>query len=387
MAVASLDVSKAYDSVWHRGLLHQCREVLSEPSSRWIAAFLYDRRASALEGGVLSVAFPVPGGVPQGSPLSPLLYVLYTRTMPLPRGRRLGATAYADDIAIFAPERSPAAAWRVLEPHLDALAAWGRRWRLRFSAEKTQAANFSRRRGGWTSDQLGSPSFGETPLPWRASIDLLGVRLDRRLSLLRHARWVDQRTAPRILDLRRLLESQRTVPAWVGLLLYRSLVRPCLTYAAPVLPLACDSGWEQLERTERRGLRAALRLWPDSDLATLHRRTTALGRFREEVRRLARRFLLRHTTRDNVRLLSTFAPEVDQRSDRIHHDGPLERMLAWLPPPDRRRVVLRVRASVPAPSHQLPGCGSRATLQPLPQWAWGVSPFGPGRGGLPSDSH
>ena len=86
-----------------RGLLFQCREVLSRPSSRWIAGFLRDRRASVLEDGFLSVEFLVPGGVPKGSPLFPLLCVLFTQTLPLPRGQWLGATAYADDIAVFAP--------------------------------------------------------------------------------------------------------------------------------------------------------------------------------------------------------------------------------------------------------------------------------------------
>ncbi len=86
MAVAALDVTKAYDSVWHAGLLYQCREVLPDSTSRWIAGFLRARAAAVLESGALSAEFPTPGGVPQGSPLSHLLYVIFTMEMPLPRG-------------------------------------------------------------------------------------------------------------------------------------------------------------------------------------------------------------------------------------------------------------------------------------------------------------
>lgn len=376
VAVAALDVAKAYDSVWHGGLLHQLREVLTEPSSRWIASFLRGRSAAVLEEGYLSEQFATPGGVPQGSPLSPLLYVLFTRTMPLPRGQRLGATAYADDVAVWAAAESPAAAWAGLEPHLASLVAWGLQWRLHFSAEKTQAAFFSRRQGGWTPEQLGEPVFATRALPWKQAVDLLGVRVDRRLQLQSHARWLAQRIGPRLLDLRRLLESQRRVPAWVGLLLYRSLVRPCLTYAAPVLSLACDSAWDLLDRTERRGFRAALRLRRDSDVDDLYRRTAALGRLKEVCRRLGSRFLLRHHHHGNLRLLSAFRTEVDQHSDRLHVSGPLERLLAWCPPADRATISATVRDHIYPPDRQLQGRRSRARLLPVTPVDWGVSPFG-----------
>lgn len=371
-AVASLDVSKAYDSVWHAGLLLQCREVLPDSTCRWIAGFLQARTAAVLESGTLSTPFPAPGGVPQGSPLSPLLYVIYTRTLPLPRGQRLGSTAYADDVALWASDRSPAAAWQRLVPFLNDLLRWGRRWRLRFSPEKTQAAFFSRRLGGWTQEQLGAPSFDGTPLEWHPHLDLLGVRLDRRLRLLRHARHVAQRVAPRVLELRRLRHSQRGVPAWVGLLLYRSLIRPSLTYAAPLLPLACDSAWERLEQMERSGLRAALRVRRDYPTEDLRQRTRALRPFRSEVRRLGYRFLARHVRSGNLHLLAAFRTEVDQHADRLHQDGPLELLFAWLQPLDRPALAARIRARVEPPPPQHPGRPSRARYSAL---ASGLNPF------------
>ena len=374
LSVAALDVSKAYDSVWHRGLLFQLRETISEPSCRWIAGFLQDRTAAVMEGGYLSAHFPTPGGVPQGSPLSPLLYVLYTRTMPLPRAHPLGATAYADDVAVWAVGTTPADAWSKTQPILAGLIAWGLRWRLTFSPEKTQACFFSRRAGGWTEEELGTPSFGSTTLQWKTSVDLLGVRLDRRLQIQAHADWVSQRVGPRILDFRRLVQSQR-VPAWVGLLLYRSMIRPCLTYAAPILPLACDSAWEALDRLERHGLRAALRARLDTPIQDLRRRSAALGELKDECRRLAGRFLGRHVRGQNLRLLSAFRTEMDQHANRVHVSGPLERLLAWVPPDKRAAISTWVRDHVPPPNHQQSGRPTRAFLPASSASDWGESPF------------
>ena len=376
-AVAALDVSKAYDSVWHAGLLFSCREVLSQPSCRWIAAFLHDRSVAVLEEGCLSAPFPAPAGVPQGSPLSPLLYVLYTRTMPLPRREFCGATAYADDVALWATAQSPAAAWTMLRPSLDALRTWGLQWRLTFSAEKTQAAFFSRRQGGWTPDQIGVPSFGRVQLEWQSSLDLLGVRMDRRLKMLGHARRVIQKAAPRILELRRLMWTHRGIPTWIGLLLYRCMVRPCLTFAAPVLSLACDSARIKLQRTDRNGLRAALRLAKDSASRDLRQRTRALGTLQQEIRRSASSFLSRHVRAGNRRLLSGFVPEVDQLNDRVHISGPLERCLAWSRQLNHHELSTRIRRILPPPTRQLhPGRSTRARYAEAEDW--GVSPFDTG---------
>ena len=375
-AVASLDVSKAYDSVWHAGLLFRCREALPPATCRWIAGFLRGRTAAVLEDGHLSAEFSVPSGVPQGSPLSPLLYVFFTASMPLPRGQRLGATAYADDVALWASAATPAAAWEVLRPHLRELVSWGCRWRLKFSVEKTQAAYFSRRLGNWGPGSLASPLFGGVELPWARDVRLLGVRLDRRLRFLRHTQEVAQRFAPRVLELRRLMDTFRRVPAWVGVLLYKSLIRSALLYAAPVLVLLCDSGWRVLERLERRALRAALHARMATPVEELYRRA-AITPLREESRRLAGLFLARHARRTNSHLLASFAPEVDQRADIVRFEEPLDRLLACVSPRDRPGVVSRIHETV-GDIVALPLTGGRPSRGLThPPTFWGISPWRP----------
>ena len=53
-AVAALDVAKAFDSVWHAGLVRQCIVDLPTGVARWVAAFLRDRTAAVMEDGFVS---------------------------------------------------------------------------------------------------------------------------------------------------------------------------------------------------------------------------------------------------------------------------------------------------------------------------------------------
>lgn len=371
-AVAALDINKAYDSVWHAGLLHLCRDLLPLPVVRWVASFLRDRTAQVLEDGALSPAFATPGGVPQGSPLSPLLFVLFVRSLPLPRGPLLGASVYADDVTVWASAESPAAAGRILSPFLDGLVDWGRSWRLQFAPAKTQLAFFSRRQGGWTEEQLVAPVLCGVQLSWESSVDLLGIRLDRKLSLLQHARRAAQRLAPRLLELRRLSFSLRTVPRWVRVLLVKVLIRPCLTFAAPAWTPACTTAWERLEQLDRKAVRFALREPRDSDMWDLLDRA-GLQPLRTVFRRLGASFLKRHVERSNLHLLAAFASDVRQRPDLLRQDEPLERLLAWTELQDRGTIVTFVRENVDPPPPPGRGRASRARFNPPERW--GISPW------------
>ena len=246
--LVALDARKAFDCVWHAGLLRSLRErQFSAPTRRWVASFLQHRSASVLEDGHLSRRFVVAAGVPQGSPLSPLLYILYTAEMPLPCGPHAGASLYADDVAFWASGPSPAAALQRIRPALHRAVRWGRRWRIAFNPDKTQLGFFSRRTA-WPLDSLAPQHLLGVRQEWAPSVDLLGVRLDRRLSFAAHLRRLQERLGPRILDLRRWTWAYRSVPAWVGVLLFRALLRPAYLYAAPVLLLASPTAREALRR-------------------------------------------------------------------------------------------------------------------------------------------
>jgi len=374
-AVIALDANKAFDSVWHAGLLRTLKErQFSAHSRRWVAAFLRDRTAAALEQGHLSRRFPVTAGVPQGSPLSPLLYIIYTAEMPLPRGPRTGASLYADDVAMWACGHSPSAALQRLRPVLHRAVRWGRRWRIAFNPAKTQVG-FISRRSHWPLDDLSPPHLLGVEQTWAEHVDLLGVRLDRRLSLIAHTNRLQQKVAPRALQLRQWTWAYRSVPNWVGALLFRALLRPIYTYAAPLLLSAAPTAHRQLQRLERRGLRAALRRGVDCRDAELHARGQ-VGPLQDHIKDLGGRFLVRQAQDGNARVLRGFRTLAGQHPDRARYDLPLERQYACLDANDRHRIDEALFRAGVFPGYndgdQHPGRNRRASAE---EDQWGISPF------------
>src|SRR5277367_1941143 len=83
--VVSFDAEKAFDTVWHAGLISKLA-LLNTPAIvlRWIISFIKDRSAFVSVHNTQSRPFTPAAGVPQGAVLSPLLYILYTYDVPTP---------------------------------------------------------------------------------------------------------------------------------------------------------------------------------------------------------------------------------------------------------------------------------------------------------------
>ena len=100
VGVIFLDIEKAFDRVWHNGLRYKLLNLDLPPLlARWISNFLKDRVVQTFIKGTTSTDVIINHGVPQGSPLSPLLYLIYSHH--LPPTSKVFRSIFADDLKYF----------------------------------------------------------------------------------------------------------------------------------------------------------------------------------------------------------------------------------------------------------------------------------------------
>ena len=138
------DISKAFDRVWHKGLLHKLRGIgCSENVLKWFTSYLSGRRQRVILNGQSSDWAQVEAGVPQGSILGPLLFLLYINDIV----KNIGCSIrlFADDTSLYIIVETPDQAAHVLNVDLQTISNWAIDWLVDFHAKKTMAMTVSRK--------------------------------------------------------------------------------------------------------------------------------------------------------------------------------------------------------------------------------------------------
>ena len=132
---AFLDVSQAFDKVWHPGLLYKIKQLLPLGYFPLLKSYLQDRTYVTKVNSVTSYVHHVHLGVLQGSILGPLLYTIYTSD--LPTSIHTVISTFADDTAIVTVDQNPNTASKNLQDHLSSVGVWLRKWRIKVNQAKS----------------------------------------------------------------------------------------------------------------------------------------------------------------------------------------------------------------------------------------------------------
>jgi hypothetical protein len=145
-SVIFLDVAKAFDSTWHAGILYKLSRSPFNVTGRawhWIRALLTDRQIRVVDQGLQSDWRSITAGVPQGSVLAPLLFLIYINDLVMEQVS-CEVALYADDIALWG-SKDGAEGDEQLRRCLPRLLRWSRRWKLKFNLAKSGSVCFRRK--------------------------------------------------------------------------------------------------------------------------------------------------------------------------------------------------------------------------------------------------
>ena len=245
--VVSLDFSSAFDLVNHQALLYKLKLMGVGGSVFGILKdFLTNRRQRVSVDGSFSQFKPVVSGVPQGSVLGPLLFILFTADMWNNLENKI--ISYADDTTLYAEVNSPCDRNIVadsLNRDLRNIQSWCSTWGMKLNPSKTHSIIVSRSR---TQFPLHPPlNLCGAVLEVNNSLELLGVTLDNKLTFERHIRNVASSIAQKTGLIRKCYKTLGNNDDSV-LKSFYAFILPCFEYCSSVWGSASDSHLRILDR-------------------------------------------------------------------------------------------------------------------------------------------
>ncbi|KAL4107965.1 hypothetical protein QTP88_018234 [Uroleucon formosanum] len=255
-----LDVAQAFDKVWHKGLLIKLREQLPHTWCALLESYLADRQFRVIHKEAITEWKDISAGVPQGSVLGPILYLLYTAD--IPNDDNITLAMFADDTAILSTRNSQFTATDNLQKSIDNIFAWTRRWKIKINSDKSVQVNYTLRKTENIQIVL-----NKSPIPQKDSAKYLGMHLD---SLGAHSELT--------------IENKR--------LLYVAIIKPIWIYGIQLWGCASKSNIDVIQRCQNIALRTITAAYRFERNNAIHR-DMMLPTIADEIQRFARKHEMR----------------------------------------------------------------------------------------------
>ena len=241
-----LDFSKASDKVNHSKLLWKLHQYgIRGQVLNWVRAFLGSRSQRVVIDGEESESVPVTSGVPQGSVLGPILFLIYINDLPDEVCSQV--RLFADDTALYLTIEGEDDG-SALQNDLDILSKWETRWDMEFNPSKCQVVQVTGSKIPIKKDYVLHGQVLESV----SCAKYLGVDISSTLSWNSHINRIVSSATRTLNFVRRNIKTK--IPK-VRETAYNSLVRPQLEYASAVWDPNHKKRISQIEQVQRRAAR------------------------------------------------------------------------------------------------------------------------------------
>ena len=220
--------TKAFDSVPHKRLLTKIKSYgIEENIYNWIKSFLNDRKQRVVLNDFKSAWTTMTSGVPRGSVLGPLLFLLYINDLP-DNVKYCQVKIFADDTKKYSPSNCQA---QHIQNDIESLKDRSKTWQLPSNSDKCSVLHLdssNQRNGHYMVDDL---TQIHTMIKSVESIRDLGIIADKKFKFDKHIVEIAKKASGVLTSIQRTMKfvNKETFNA-----LYKSLVRPILEYCAPV---------------------------------------------------------------------------------------------------------------------------------------------------------
>ena len=255
--VSTRDVYKAFDTVWWRGLLYKIFHLPGNQQdfTSLMYNYLIRRRITPYFEGHSSSTFVPKAGVPQGSSLGPILYLIYVNDIPAPIYNDTLISQFADDIVHFtvSDHRSKHIyntnlIQKTQREHLRTL-QWEENWKIKSNTDKNELVVH-----GVTSRTLtaaGGINIRNNTITTKENIRILGFQHGKQKTFPHHMNQLIHKATYNLHKLYRF----KTAPPKIKLILYKTLIRPLMEYPSILLPQASNTNINKLQTIQNKALR------------------------------------------------------------------------------------------------------------------------------------